>query len=1150
MNKKSYKDSDLFLNEKNKHLYRVMKLTCLSLFLCLGAVFANTAHGQLAKVSINSGTTTTGKLLAEIEKQTDYLFVYNQNEVDVDRSVRLEVNETEVAKVLNQVFEDTDIVYAMEGSSIMLMKKVAKTTDAIQQSARKITGVIKDINGEAIIGANVVVKGTLNGTITDFDGKFSLDVAKDAILKISYIGYLTQEIKVEGKSSITISLVEDSQQLDELIVVGYGTQKKENLTGAVSQINSEVLENRAITNLSQGLQGAVPNLNVSFDGGDPNKEATLDIRGLGSISGEGSSPLVLVDGVQMNMNMVSPEDVASVTVLKDAASAAIYGARGAFGVILITTKTGRTDTKPLIQYSGSVQFNTQTYLPDMLSSSDYMDASNEASFNKNGKNKYSDQQVQWVKDYANDPVNNPVYHMMDDGKIFWNSNNNNYEQMLQTWSPGHKHNISISGGAKAIRFYASGGYMGQDGMFKDATDKFSRYNFLSNISADLADNFTIGFKASYTHTIYDAPHTYASRGANWWEQLTRGEPQILHPIKTPAYSPVGEGFSTANLCNYLTSGSRDVTNKDVSLLMANAEWKIIDGLNLKGDFSYKGNNSRRKDVQKVFDHVGTSWAFNNDSSFPSYVQSVNSHSDYFALNVYGEFNKLFSNAHNITILGGFNQEWETYRNDNTKKEQLISNDIPSVGLGFGNTIALDNEYSWAIRGLFMRLKYDYLNKYLLEINGRYDGTSKFPHDSRFGFFPSVSAGWRVSQEKFMDKTSSWLNDFKFRASYGELGNQNVKGYYPYISTYGVSAQTDYIIDGVLPISINPSGLVAPLLTWETVQTLNLGMDAVLFDKLSLSFDWFDRQTLDMLTAGDKLPSVLGVTVPRSNNADMRTRGWEITANWRGSVNSLFNYDVGVTLADYQSEITKFENNPSKLHGSYYEGKNIGEIWGYETLGIFQSKEDADAAADQSQLGNGTKWGAGDIHYADLNEDGVINFGDQTVDNPGDMKVIGNQTPRYQFGITGNMEWKGIDCSFFIQGVGKRDFFPTGNYYWGHIQSPGAVGTYEVYDNAWRPDNTDALYPKWSAGSGYNIKPQTRFLQSGAYARLKNLTLGYTLPKHLLEHLQLRNLRLYVSGHNLFEITNMRGDFDPEIIGKVGEYYPLQRSWMFGLQISL
>ena len=1008
-----------FLCPKNfKKAYRIMKISLFIMFVCVYQLFAAKAEAQNTIIELKSNKLSIEELFKEIEKQTDYLVVYSTSGVRSNFDLSLTKKKAKVSEYLDEALEGHGLKYEFVNNYIILSK--AEATH-VKQNTKKVEGVVLDQSGEPIIGANVVEKGTMNGIITDMDGKFILDVATDATLVVSYIGYTTMEV--------SITLKEDTETLEEVVVVGYGTQKKVNLTGAVSQVTSKVLENRPITNLGQGLQGVVPNLNISFDGGDPNAEVKMNIRGLASISGEGSSPLVMVDGVQMNMNMVNPEDVESVSVLKDASSSAIYGARGAFGVILITTKKGKTDRKPVIEYSGSIQLNTHTYLPDMLSAPDYMDAMNESSFNNTGKDKYSAEQVQWVKDYYNDPVNNPVYHMMENGKIFWNSNNNNYKQMLQKWAPTHKHTVNISGGSKAIRFYASAGYMNQEGMFKDATDVFKRYNFLSNISADLTSNFRVGFKAAYTHTVYDAPHAYSTKGTNWWEQMTRGEPQILFPITTPDDSPVGGGIPTEHFYNFLTSGSRNVTNNDLTLLMGNAEWDVIKGLKIKGDFSYRGTNDRQKDVQKEFDYIRDSWTTQNSATFPSSIVAQNSRSNYFAANIYGEYLTSINEKHNITVLAGFNQEWESFRKDYTKQEELVSSDIPSISLGTGKVTTKDEEYSWAIRGMFMRLKYDYMNKYLFEMNGRYDGTSKFPHNSRYGFFPSFSVGWRISSESFMESTQSWLNDLKVRANYGSLGNQNVNGYYPYISTFGVTQQTPFIINGSLPISVAAPGLVSSDLTWETVKSLNLGIDVTVLDRLSASFDWFNRKTINMLTEGDKLPSVLGTDVPRRNNADMKTTGWELSINWRDQLANGFSYDLGLILSDYQSEITKFDNNPSKLYDDYYVGKKIGEIWGYETVGIFQSKEEVVASANQSKLGNGDKWGPGDTHYADLNGDKVIDWGDKTVDNPGDTKVIGNTTPRYQFGITANLAWKGFDCNIFIQGVGKRDFFPIGNYFW-------------------------------------------------------------------------------------------------------------------------
>lgn len=1147
MNKVSLSGPYYHKKSRHKHFFRLMRIISFLLFILIFSLHAVNSHSQNARITVRANNATLKDVLNMIEKQTDYLFVYNI-QVDTNQKVAVHAVEQPAKEVLDNLLKKIGLTYVLEGSYIVVSTQ--PTEHGTKEEKKRITGVITDTTGEPVIGANVVEKGTTNGTITDLDGKYSLDVSPNSVLQITYVGYNPQELKINGRSAINIELKEDSQALEEVVVVGYGVQKKVNLTGAVSQVSSKALENRPITNLSQGLQGIVPNLNVTFADGNPNSDAKMNIRGTATISDDNTSPLVLVDGVQMRLNLINPEDIESISVLKDAASAAIYGARGAFGVILVTTKSGKAERKPTIEYSGGIQFNTQTYRPDLLNAPDYMDASNESAFNQSGKNKYTDEQVQWVKDYHNDPVNNPVYHMLANGKIFWNGSNNNYEQMLQKWAPTHKHTVSVNGGSQRINFYASAGFMNQEGMFKDGTDVFKRYNFLTNINANITETLRLGFKASYSQSVYDEPHKYSAKGSSWWEQMTRGEPQILFPIYTPEDSPVGSGLATEHFYNFLTSGSRNVENREAALFLINGEWNVMKDLKIKGDFSYNSTNFRGKDIQKEFGYIRDSWTSQNSATFPSYIETQNRHTDYFAGNIFADYQKSFNNTHNFGALIGYNQEWEIYREDYIKKEELVSMDIPSINLGVGKNTTKDSAYAWAIRGAFMRIKYDYMGKYLFEMNGRYDGTSKFPKSSRFGFFPSFSAGWRISQEKFMEPTKNWLNDLKIRASYGSLGNQNVKDNYPYIATFGVTQQTPYIINGSLPISVTAPGLVAPDLSWETARTFNIGVDVMLFSKLYANFDWYDRRTINMLTEGDKLPSILGTKVPRRNNADMKTNGWELTLKWMDSFSNGLRYDISLILSDYKTIITKFDNNPSKLYDTYYVGKALGEIWGYETSGIFQSAEEVASAADQSKLGNGGKWGPGDTHYTNLNGDKTIDWGDKTVDKPGDTKIIGNETPRYQFGITGNIEWKGFDLNIFIQGIGKRDFVPKGAYFWGHIANGGAVGTYEVYKNAWREDNPNALYPIWKANSsGYNTLPQTRFLQSGAYARLKNLTLGYTLPTVLTQKIRLNKIRVYFSGQNLCEITGLKGGFDPEIIGNVGEFYPLQRSTMLGLQVS-
>jgi len=383
-----------------------------------------------------------------------------------------------------------------------------------------------------------------------------------------------------------------------------------------------------------------------------------------------------------------------------------------------------------------------------------------------------------------------------------------------------------------------------------------------------------------------------------------------------------------------------------------------------------------------------------------------------------------------------------------------------------------------------------------------------------------------------------------------LGNQNVSGNYPYISQFGINQQVPYIINGALPLGLTPPGLVAADLIWETSTTLNLGVDANVIRKLNFSFDWYRRTTSDMLTDGDKLPAVLGTSVPRRNNAELETTGWEFTLKWRDNIKNSLKYDIGLVLSDYSSMVTKYYNNPNKIYTSYYLGQRIGEIWGYETIGIFQTPEEVTSAPGQNQLGNNGKWGPGDVRYANLNNDNVINWGDRTVDNPGDTKIIGNSTPRYQFGITGNANYKNFDVSLFFQGIGKRDFMPTGAYYWGHLQNQNAVGTYEIWNNAWSEDNREAYYPIYKNLSSYNILPQTRFLQSGRYIRLKNITLAYSLPKTFISKVKIANLKFYASGYNVWEYAVLRGKYDPEQIDNVGQHYPMQRSVLFGIEVTL
>ena len=1121
-----------------------MKLFVSMMILGLMQVHAN-VYSQTTDLSVSCHNMPVRDVLNQIEQVSGLYFFMNDNLPEMDELVSINVQNQSFDYIMNTVLRGLGLSYRMYEDNVVVI-----TEEKIFQGIT-ITGTVTDAEGSTLPGVNVSIKGTNQGTVTGANGIFSLLVPdENTILVFSYIGFVSNEITVGNQRTINVSLSEDTRQIEEVVVVGYGVQKKVNLTGAVGQVTSEVLQNRPITNVAQGLQGVIPNLNVSFSNGNPNTDPSFNIRGNTTIND--GTPLILVDGIQMNVNLLNPADIESISVLKDASSAAIYGARGAFGVILVTTKSGKKERPPQVEFEGSIQWNTPTYLPDMISTIDFINARNESVYRQNFTYAYDEQRVQAVLAYQNDPLNNPNFLILPNGNIFWcGQEDDNYSQMLQKWAPIQKYTVSMNGGTKQTSYYVSAGYMNQQGVFKEATDILNRYNFLMNVTIDITDKLQLGARGSYTQRVYNEPHQYDGKGSSWWEQMTRGEPQILFPIKTPDNFPYGGGgIPTEHFYNYLTSGSRNISNTENALFTLQAGYDLFKGLKLKSDFSYRTTNYRRKDVRKEFWFIRDSPALQNTWTTPSFVRRDMSHTDYFAFNLYADYN-LTLKDHHITALLGFNQEWSVFSEFHAQKDELMSNDVPAFGMATGAITMNDSEWDWAIRGVFMRFNYDYKGKYLFEMNGRYDGSSKFPKSSRFVFFPSFSVGWRISNEDFMSNMASTLSNLKIRASYGSLGNQNIAANYPYISTFSTNTNMGYIINNSRPLSISTPGLVSDSYTWETATTKNLGIDIGLWNKLTLDFDIYQRITKDMVTAGDKLPAVLGTGVPRYNNAELKTNGWELNVKWIDRIANQLRYDIGFVLSDYQATITKFDNNPNKLYadGANYVGRKIGEIWGYETVGIIQTPEEADAAPSHRQMGN-SRLEPGDIQYKDLNNDGIIYFGDRTVDNPGDEKIIGNNTPRYMYGITANVQWKGFDCNIFFQGIGKRDFFPSGSYFWGARNNVMAVGTYETYLDAWREDNRNAYFPSYKASSGYNIQTQTRYLQSAAYIRLKNLTIGYSLPSYLVQKIRVNKVRIYGSGYNIWETSKLRGNFDPEIIGTVGEYYPLQRSFMTGIQIIL
>lgn len=1046
-------------------------------------------------------------------------------------------------------------------------------TESIKQNSQTIKGIVCDKSGP-IIGANVIVKGTSNGVITDLDGKFSLsNVPENAIIQISFIGYQTKEIKVAGQTEFSIEMQEDSKTLEEVVVVGFGTQKKVNLTGAVASVGSEVIENKPVASIGQALEGVIPNLNVAPVSASPNSVATFNVRGGTSMAQNSNgaweikngSPLILVDGVQMDetyLSMLNPSDIENISLLKDAASAAIYGARATYGVLLITTKGGKTGEKANVTYNFNMQWNTPSHEPDIMDAYTIQLAANQLTKMTGGTvSSWNEQLLAAKKAWRDDPVNSPswIYQEGSDSKFAWVRSMNPYEEAVKDWTPMQKHSVSISGGSQKTHYYISLGYQRQEGMYKINTDVQNRFNGLMNIDTEINKWFKIGAKISYNTTNYDEPYLNPQKGSLWSAMMGEVSRNICSPIKTSSTDPQ-PGVYTDNILGWLEYGATRETKRTNAIFNVTPTLTILPGWTIKAELSYAPNEYFRKNVIPTREYVVDDWSsIVKTHTDPSNVDEEITHSDYYTINAYTNYDKTIG-KHNIGAMVGYNQEWYTYRRTYAKAEGILNPNLPFINSATGKQYAGDNANHWAIRGMFTRFNYSFNDRYLMEFNGRYDGTSRFPKADRFKFFPSISAGWRISEENFMKLTRSWLDNLKIRGSWGSLGNQNVDNY-AYISEYSSVGFVNWNMGGSRPMGISPGGLISPTLTWETATTLDFGLDATLFNnKLDFTFDWYTRETKDILMAADKYPAVLGSSAPKKNSGILKTNGWELSLTWRDRVSKDFSYDVNFVLSDYITKVKKFDGNPNMSLSTLYNGKVMGEIWGYTCLGILQ--ED-DFTIDEngkyilngpSQTDLGSTWYPGDLQFADLGgapgddenksdagPDGKVNNGQNTIYNHGDLKVIGNNTPRFRFGLNTNLNYKNFSLNIFFQGVAKRDVFISNNMLFGGSDS---AGNYDTFINSWTPENTNAKYHMY--GRSQNLTTNTRYLYNGAFIRLKTLALGYTLPESITHKLSLNTVRFNLSGYNLFEISGIPNVFDPESIQSA---YPMMRSIALGVQVN-
>ncbi len=1122
--------------------FRKMKLTTILLFIVC-VTFGN-SFSQV-RLSVHFDKSDIREVLLTIEEKTDYVFLYKDQIFDFSQKISAAFNEAKFEDVLKDFCDQTNISYEIRNRQIILKSKEPDGLPTAQQpQKRTVTGRVTDTAGDPIPGVSVIVNGTSVGTITDSEGNFSLQVPGDVkALTFSFVGMKTLEVPAAGKTTFFIEMDEETVGVDEVVVIGYGIQKKVNLSGAVDVVTSEALVNRPVNNVVQALQGMAPNLNVTVgnEGGELGGKMSMNIRGIGSISGSGGNPYILVDGIEQSIYNINPEDVESISVLKDAAASAIYGARAAFGVILITTKRGQTDGVT-VNYSNSFSFATPINRPKSVNSIKFAEYFNLASANDGNVPIFEPIIIENMHKYQAGELTDwtmpipwePNYWLTYQGG--W-ANTDWYKVYYKDWVPKSTHGISLSGGDQRTQFFVSGSTFDQDGLLRYGDDTYIRNNLNAKINTSVNDWLRFSFLSKFNRTnlnrpSYDKDAMYANIARSW-------------PTNDVFFPDGNRHYETGLI--YVQQGDRYIENSNEFTVIPGIEIEPVKGWVINANYRWKMNtNGYTNHEAKV---QGT---FTDGSPFylrPNNYFARNQYESYYnSPNVYSTYHKKIG-SHQFTALAGFEQEKVDYQSSYSRKDDLISDEKPSLGTATGKEYASGTLGHWATRSYFGRLNYDFREKYLLEVSARRDGSSKFEKGYRWGLFPSGSMAYIISKESFWEPLETYIPMMKVRGSFGSLGNQDVANYL-YVERLPVYTNLPYIMGDDRPNYIGMAGLSSPELTWERVNTTNFGLDVGLVkNKLTASIDYFIRDTYDMLGPVESLPAVLGTEVPRSNNATLKTNGFELIVGWKDKIKD-FSYDAKFMLSDAKTKIMEYYNPQDLLSAPFYEGMQMGEIWGYTTTGLFQTDQEAQSK-DQSYLSKEV-WRAGDVQYADLNGDEKINIGKNTVGDHGDLSIIGNSTPRYSYSFLLNVSWKGFDYNMIWQGVGKRDLWLDSPNFWGAGWIWTAVA-FEEHMDYWTEDNRDAYFPRpYMDKGGKNHQVQTRFLQNGAYLRLKSLQLGYTLPENLTRKCRVKKLRFFVTGENLLTFTKLPKNFDPESTGGAhgaGMIYPLQINLATGVNIT-
>ena len=1073
---------------------------------------------------------------------------------------------------------------------VLAVALVALPVFSFAQTQTTVKGtVLSKTTGESVIGAGITIKGTTKGVTTDLDGKYSIQCSPKDILVFSSVGYKSQETPVGNRAVIDFLAEDDVSALDEAVVVGYGTLKKRSVVGAVENISGEKVENRTNSYVARSLQGQVPGLNIVQVDGKPNHQGSIYVRGAqtsfyskrsatsSSVSeqtlGQGGGALVLIDGAEGDLSTVNPADIATVAVLKDASSAAVYGARGVFGVILVTTKTPQKGSVK-VNYNGSVSVNRRTVIWEDGIVDDpavWVDNFETAYLNitrtPTSTGDFPATVNNYIKNYsstysaelkAREAAGNlGTVDVDNSGKYLYYGHTNWLSMFFKPYNTTQQHNLTVQGANDRVSYYVSGRYYTTDGIYKVGNETFNQYNMRSKGTIKIRPWLTLDNNMSALRRNYRQP--MMSTGGNIMRQCEhQGYPftMVYNPDGTYTAAAVATGYyQFSEGTQWMENDKTDFQNTTTLTAVP-----IKDVLKISGDFTYKSIRSKRNRLVGTNAPYSSAQGVSANYTATTWFDNNRYDTDYESANVVVTWTPKLGEKHDLNVVAGWNLENEVYRNQYVYHTGVLDYKKPSFTLMDGEDwTTTSGGYTWGFIGAFGRINYNFDKRYLVELSARYDGSSKFPSDQLWGFFPSGSAGWIVSSEPWMEWSKGWLDNFKIRVSAGSLGNAAISPY-QFLETMSVS-KTSILLDGNKTQYVSTPSPIPDSLTWETATTYDIGLDIDMFNnRLNFVGDLYQRDTKNMYTVGPNIPQVYGSAAPKGNYASMSTKGWELSLGWRDGFElggKPFSYSFKAMLWDSRSFITDYYNTTGDIT-TYYKGMELGDIWGFKTAGIFKDNEEANNWADESWFKNGSNFKAyaGDLKFIDLDGDNKISVGNRTLSNHGDLAIIGNMLPRYQFGFNFAFSWNNIGISGLIQGVGKRSFYPwtDSGFFWGKYNRPYSyVLKSQIGDNVAQVDYSNENWvvtnydknPYWSRLVAYAANrvqgPLTwendHYLQNVAYARLKNVQIDYTFPKELVSKIGLQALKVYLSGENLltfsplFKHTQM---FDPEVIGNGDE----------------